>query len=155
MDGRHDVQPYVLVDAAIVGIEVGVVPVERSTGGDLFVFPVVVGTDGENIFSRSGDDGVGDVEAEDGDAVLVAAEKLAVQIDLTSHADAFELEKDALTFGVCGDAEVFAVPGDSRGHIVDAHLVGRVLIPGVRERDALPLGVIERGRLCIGGIAGR
>src|ERR1035437_1147481 len=50
---------------------------------------------------------------------------------------------------------MFAVPGDAGGHIVDADLVGRVLIPGVRERDALPQGVIERGRLCIGRIAGR
>src|ERR1017187_2928366 len=153
MDGRHDVQPYVLVDAAIVGVKVGVVPVERGSCGDLFVLPVVVGADGEHVFSGIGDDGVGDVEAEDGDPVFVAPKKLAVQIDLTSHADAFELEKDALTFGVCGDAEMFAVPGDAGGHIVDADLVGRVLIPGVRKRDALPFGVIERGRPCVDTIA--
>src|ERR1017187_3408212 len=70
MDGRHNVQPYVLVDAAIVGVEVGVVPVECRSCGDLFVLPVVVGTDGEQVFSGIGDNGVGDVEAADGDPVF-------------------------------------------------------------------------------------
>ena len=86
--------------------------------------PVIVRADREDIDRWSGQHGIGDVETEGGNAILMETYGFAVQIDFASHADAFELEEDALPFGVGGDAKVFAVPGDPGGHIVDADLVG-------------------------------
>ena len=81
MAGSHDVQPGVFADAAVVGVEVGVVPVLSGAGGDLLVLPEIVGADRDDVVFRRGLEVIGDVEAEGGYAVFVAAEEFAVEVD--------------------------------------------------------------------------
>ncbi len=48
-----DMQPDVLVYAAVVGVKVLVVPLERRAGRLFLVVPRIVGADGDDIFARN------------------------------------------------------------------------------------------------------
>ena len=99
---------------------------------------------------------VRNVDAIGGDAVLIQADLLAVEEDVSSLAHAFELEEDAVAGKRGRELEVLAIPGESfvRTHVAaamgDELAEGVDIIEAVGCRDCGPLGVVEVGHLSVG-----
>jgi len=142
---RH-VEPDVLVDAPVVGVEVPVRPLIPLVRGLLAVVPGVVDPDCQDVLLGPGPDRVRDVEAEGHDPVLMASQVAAVEVELARLAHALELQEDLAGRGIGRQPEVLAVPGHARGELGDGDLEGRVLVPGVGQCHDLPPGVVEVGR---------
>jgi hypothetical protein len=101
---------------------------------------------------------VRNINAIGGDAVLIQADLLAVEEDVSSLAHAFELEEDAVAGKRGRELEVLAIPGESfvRTHVAatmgDELAEGVDVIEAVGCRDCGPLGVVEGGNFSAGDI---
>jgi len=163
IDLAGHVQPDVAIDAAVIGVEVVGVPLVacgRAGGavgvlgvggaeGALLIGGAIVYLDGEDIVLRAQMQAVGDVDAIGGDAVLVEADLLAVEVDVAGLAHAFEFEEDAVAGEVGGEFEVFAVPREAfvgaaiTAAMGDEGAEGIDIVEAVRGGDGGPLGIVE------------
>ena len=106
-----------------------------------------------------GVDQIRDVVAVAGVAVGVVADQLAVEIDVRVLEHAVEVQRDLLARHRRREGERLAIPAQAAGEEtrrVALAGIGRLGdAPVVREREALPPGVVETGgvRLGIGGVA--
>ena len=111
VDLAGDVQPHVPVDPAMVRVEVVGVPLEPCAGGPLAVGGPVVHLHGQYVLRVSEMDGVGDVQAVGGHAVLIESDLLAVEEDLAGLPHPLEFEEDLLAGKAGRKLEMLAVPG--------------------------------------------
>jgi len=111
----------------------------------------------DEIVLLAGVDEVGDVEAEGGVAVVVAADEVAVEEDERVAEGAVELEGEALAGVGCGQVEAAAIPADRGLGIAAAERLVAVAVEGfvvdegqldgpvVGEVERAPGGVVEFG----------
>ena len=137
-----DVQPYVLGQSAVVGVEVFVAPLVFDSGGPLCKVPVVVHPYGNHILTLT--DIRGKVETEGHDTVLVTSHLGPVHVQVHSLAGSFELDENFPSFSRRRQSEMLAVPYYRIRKIVDINFEGFVFIEGVGQGDFLPVLVVER-----------
>lgn len=135
-------QPDVLRNAAVVGIEIAVTPLVLRISGALPVVPVVVHADGHHVVAAVADVG-GQVETDRHRSVLVQTEAVAVDVEVGSLAHAFELDKDLLPPRTGRQAEVLAIPHDGVGQLLDAEAESLVFVEGTGQGDLLPTLVVK------------
>ena len=125
----HDVEPHILVDAAIVAEEVAVVPLIPAVGHlavvriqfllVLAIVPAVVDENGQHIVTRAVDVGR-EVEAEGHHAVLAPTQLLAVEKYAGGEAHTLELDEELLRLAqFLWQHEVLAIPGRGVGQVVN------------------------------------
>lgn len=145
-------QENVLVDPAVVGIEILVVPLVRRAGGLLPVRPAIVDLSRQDVGLIVERD-IADIKAKGHDPVLAATDPLAIKVELPGVTDAFELEKDVLIPARGWQVKVFPVPGNSGGQVGNVHAESIIFVPRMGEGYVLPIVVVEGRRLCGRGIA--
>jgi hypothetical protein len=113
----------------------------------------IVGSHDQHVFAGR-DQRLGGIQPEAGEASRMIAELFAVQPDAGDAAGGIELEPDALAPHFGGNGEALPIPTqalslvDRLGTVNVTSGIGPVepdSVPGVRDRDALPLGVVEAG----------
>ncbi len=142
MHFRQYVQPYILVQAAVVGVEVTAVPLQLAVGISLTVIPGVVGFHLNAVLARL--QLVSDVKAESHDTVLAVAHILAVYLHVGSQTTALKLNDYALALRRFGQGEGLAIPHYAVALVGDIDLEGLILIPCVRQGNSLGAGLHAR-----------
>ncbi len=120
----HDVEEDVANDAPVERVETGEEPAHGRAGLELLV--VTINLDMQGIFAAELYIG-SDVETQRGDAVRAASQQLAIQVKLSTLADALELENETPTFIVLRHKEVLAIGVGSE--ILESTLEALVAIP--------------------------
>ena len=152
IDGVGHVQPHPLVDAAVVAVEVLVVPLEGgagfllSVGTDggrrlLVVVPVIVYHHGKYVFLAIYNIRC-EVEAEGHHAILGPPQVVTVDEHLSTEACSLKFYEYLLALGALGQAEILAIPHHGVGELSAVAREGLVLVPGIGQRDRLPRGTI-------------
>ena len=134
---RH-MQPYVLRDAAIVGIEIAIVPLVTALILTRLVGPAVVTAHGQHVVTFL--DIWCQVEAAGHHAVLTEAEMHSVQIEVCPLSHALELDK---IFMRIFNPEMLPIPADGVRQIDDVLTESLIAVKGVWQCDLLPTAVIE------------
>ena len=118
-----------LGQAAVVGVEVLVVPLVGTVVGVLLlvVVPVVVGEHLEAVVATVVDVG-GEVEAEGHDAVLAHAYAVAVEPHGGRLAGSLKLDEHLLALGLAWQTEGLGVAHRVVGEVVDGYAVGIVFV---------------------------
>ena len=134
-------QPNILGNAAVVGIEITVVPLVAALVLARTVGPRIVAANGYRVLSfyniRC------KVEAAGHHAVLAIAQVMAVDIEIGTLADALELHENlSLQHIACGN-ELLPVPTDGVGQVDDILAEGLIAVEGIGQRHRLPLAVVE------------
>jgi len=132
-------QENILRNAAIVGIEVTVVPLIAAVVLPGAVLPAVVTTDSQHImtFFNIG----GQVEATGHHAILADAQMLAVQIEIGTLTDTFEFHKDFLVLDVL-HLEAFAIPDDGVCQVYNVLTECFISIEGIGKGYLLPAAAV-------------
>ena len=139
-------QPDVLRETAVVGVEVAVAPLVFHPCRPLGVVPVIVHAYGDDI--AAGLEVRGDVEAERHHAVLVLADEFAVNIEVNALARSLEFDEHLLAPGRLRQGEVLAVPHHRVGEVLDVDLECLIFVESMRKGDFFPVRVFERTALC-------
>ena len=129
-------QTHVLGDAAVVGIEVLVVPLVATVVRPGTIGPTVVATYRQHVLTHLCERG--QVHAESHHAVLAEAQGMSVQIDIGGLSYSLELHKDLALHLVGRERKPLSVPTDSIGQIDDILAERLVPIKGIRQRHLLP-----------------
>ena len=139
-----DVEEHVLRDAAVVGVEVLVVPLVALSRGSFVIIPGIVNTYGDNVPPLNNIRCK--VEAARHHAVLGESHLLTVEPDVGAEAHALKLD-EILAVAHFLNVEVLAVPHDGVGVVLDGNLEGLLLVEGSGQGYLLPSLVVEVGRL--------
>ncbi len=94
----RDVEPDVLIYAAVICVKIAVIPLKRRTGSLFLVVPGVIDPRGEHIFARN--QKIRDVESKSHHAIFAAADEFAVEIKFTGMTYPFEFEKQFFAFAI-------------------------------------------------------
>ena len=146
-------QTHVLRQAAVVGVEVFVGPLEALAAGLFAVFPVVGGAHRHHVVAI--DQGVRDVETESIDAVVVQADAFAVDEHFRGLARAFKFNEHLLAARSSRAGEMLAIPGNPGRMVDDVLGEGIVFVPGARQRHRFPRLIVEAGVGSVGRISHR
>ena len=152
----HDVEPHILVDAAIVAEEVAVVPLIPAVGHlavariqfllVLAIVPAVVDENGQHIVARAVDVG-SEVEAKGHHAVLAPTQFLAVEEHTGGEAHTLKLDEELFRLAqFLWQHEVLAIPGRGVGQVVNFLGKSLMLVVRVGKGHLLPLRVVALGR---------
>ena len=146
-----DMQPDILGNAAVVGIEIAVVPLVAALVLSRTVGPRIVAANGHRVLSfyyiRC------KVEAAGHHAVLAIAQVMTVDIEIGSLTYTLELHEDlSLQHIACGN-ELLPVPADGVGQVDDILAESLVAVEGIGQRHPQPLTVVVAGVGGIGEIA--
>ena len=114
---------------------------ERIVSGTFTIFPVIVKTHGNHIFTifEIG----GDVKSYSHHTVFMKTDVFTIDIEITTLTHALKFDEYFGNFGV-GDFEMFAVPRDGICQLVNCDLERLILVEGMGESDTFPTTVVKR-----------
>ena len=140
---RH-MQPHILRDAAIVGIEVTVVPLVATLILARLIGPTIVATHGQHVLTFF--DIRSQVEATGHHHVLAVAQVLTVEIEVCPLPDALKLDEvfpagHLLVF----EFKMFPIPADSVCQVNNISAESLVAVEGIGQCDLQLSAVIESG----------
>ena len=145
-----DMQTHVLGQAAVVGVEILVVPLQTAVILPIAVVPTVVGPDRHHILALMHE--CRDVQSTGHHAVLVLSCQLSIHPHIGPLTEALELEEH-LPRTHALQAEAFAIPSDIGRQRRDITGEGLMPIERPRQGHRLPRGIIIIDSLCRGVIA--
>ena len=159
IDLAGEVQPDVVVQAPVIGVEGAPHPFVAGAGGFFHVVVAVVHFYGDHVIGVAEVHEVGQVEAAGGDAVFEAADELAVYPEAAGLFESFKFEEHLFALGGGGELEMFPVPGDAHVFMLFAaavrndFVVGIGVVVRVRGGNGSPGGIVEGRLFGIGDIA--
>ena len=107
------VEPDIVVEAAVIGIERAPHPFEFAPRGLLLVVVAVIDLDGDHVVRVAEMGDRREIKPAGGDAVFKKADELAVDPKAPGLFQALEFEEDFAVLGAGRQLEVFAIPGDA------------------------------------------
>ncbi len=133
-----EVQPDVVVQAAVIGIERAAHPLILRAGRLFLVIVAVVHLHRDDIFLAAEVHEFGQVEATGGNAIFVFAGELAVDPEAPGLFQAFKFEENFPVPGAGRQLEMLPVPGNAR--------VGVPVATAMTDDVGVRIGVVERVR---------
>ncbi len=135
-------QPYIFGNTAVICVEIAVVPLKPLPSSPLTIGPVVVNTYGNNVFPtivyvRC------QIKTHSHNTVFMVAKVVPVQVKVSPHTQALELNKHLLPLCLARQAEMFAIPGNRVGKLLYGHFESLVLVKGVWQCHSLPSVVFK------------
>ena len=143
IDLVRKVQVDVLGNAAIVGIEIAVVPLVAAVVNPRAIRPAVVTAHGQHVLALM--DVGGKVEAAGHDTILREAQAVTIQPEVGTLAHALELYEHLALHFRGRKLEMLPIPGYGVGEVDNILAEGLVAIEGKWKGDLLPAGIVKRG----------
>ena len=136
-----NVQKYIFGDTAIVSIEIAVVPLKFGVGSLFSVHPVVIGANGNYVFTLLHI--WSQVESHCHYAIFVSAQIMTVEIEVSTLTYSFELDKYFLVTFQFRNPETFAIPHHCVCQLFDGEFKCFIFIESMRQSYLLPFTVVE------------
>ena len=133
----RDVQPHVLRDAAIVGVEVLVVPLVTAVVTARAIVPTVVAAHGQHVFALF-DIGC-QVKATSHHTVFAETQMMSVQIEVSPLSNTFELDEYLTLYLFLCQKELLAIPTNGICQIDDVLSESLIAVEGIGESYPLPI----------------
>src|SRR5450432_1740311 len=138
------VQPDIVVKSTVVGIEGASHPLIASAGSFFLVVITVVHFYCQNILLIAKLHEPGDVEPGRSDAILVFANRLAIEKEPSSLLQSLKLKKHFAVLRTCRKFEVLAIPANAResvpvaAAVADEVGIGIHVVPSMRCAHRVP-----------------
>ncbi len=152
------VQPEVVIQAAVIGIKRAPHPFELDTGGFLLVIIAVIHFHGDDVVDLAKIHQIRQVQPQRRHAVLIFAGGFAVDPKPAGLLEPLGFEEHLAVLGACRQLEMLAIPDNARpsvpvaAAVADELGVGIRFVIGMRRADLAPSRVVKVRRLGVGHV---